>query len=97
MVNPNIDLVVKLEEKIDLLVERYRTEKEENRMLRGQISQLAHQLEEASSSYSSLEEKFNNLKISKSLEASSEDVHETKVRINQIVREIDKCIALLNR
>lgn len=97
MVNPNIDLVVKLEEKIDLLVERYRTEKEENRMLRGQITQLTRQLEEASSSHASLEEKFNNLKISKSLEVSSEDVHETRVRINQIVREIDKCIALLNR
>ncbi len=97
MVNPNIDLVVKLEEKIDRLVERYHTEKEENKILRGQITQLTRQLEEASSSYSQLEERFNNLKISKSLEASSEDVHETKVRINQIVREIDKCIALLNR
>ncbi len=97
MVNPNIDFVVKLEEKIDLLVERYQTEKEENRMLRGQITQLTHQFEEISSSYAMLEERFNNSKISRSLEASSEDIHETKVRINQIVREIDKCIALLNR
>jgi predicted RNase H-like nuclease (RuvC/YqgF family) len=97
MISSNIDLVVKLEEKVDRLVGRYQTEKEENRMLRGQISQLTRQLEDASSSFVSLEERFNNLKISKSLEASSEDVHETKVRINQIVREIDKCIALLNR
>lgn len=97
MVNPNIDFVVKLEEKIDLLVERYQTEKEENRMLRSQITQLTHQFEEISSSYATLEERFNNSKISRSLEASSEDIHETKVRINQIVREIDKCIALLNR
>lgn len=97
MVNSNIDLVVKLEEKVDRLVGRYQTEKEENRMLRGQITQLTRQLEDASSSFTLLEERFKNLKISKSLEASSEDVHETKVRINQIVREIDKCIALLNR
>jgi hypothetical protein len=26
-----------------------------------------------------------------------EDVHETKIQVNRIVREIDKCIALLNR
>ncbi len=97
MVNPNIDLVVTLEEKIDQLVDRYKSEKEENRILRSQISQLTVQLEKSNSSYAQLEERFNNLKISKSLEASSEDVHETKVRINQIVREIDKCIALLNR
>jgi hypothetical protein len=24
-------------------------------------------------------------------------VHETKIQVNRIVREIDKCIALLNR
>jgi len=97
MVNPNIDLIVKLEEKIDLLIERYRAEKEENKMLRNQVSQLTNQLSQASATYASLEENYNKLKIAKTLEASSEDVKETKLRINQIVREIDKCIALLNR
>ncbi|TCO09121.1 hypothetical protein [Natronoflexus pectinivorans] len=97
MVNPNIDLVVKLEEKIDQLVDRYRAQKEENRLLRDRISELTNQLDEAGSSYTELESSFNKLKIAKTLEASSEDVRETKVKINQIVREIDKCIALLNR
>lgn len=97
MINPNIDLVVKLEEKIDQLVERYRAEKEETKMLRGRIDQLTNQLEQAASSYASLEDSFNKLKMARTLEASSEDVRETKLRINQIVREIDKCIALLNR
>lgn len=97
MINPNIDLVVKLEEKIDQLVERYRAEKEETKMLRGRIDQLTNQLEQAASSYVLLEDSFNKLKMARTLEASSEDVRETKLRINQIVREIDKCIALLNR
>ena len=97
MINPNIDLVLKLEEKIDQLVERYRAEKEETKMLRGRIDQLTNQLEQAASSYASLEDSFNKLKMARTLEASSEDVRETKLRINQIVREIDKCIALLNR
>jgi hypothetical protein len=29
--------------------------------------------------------------------ADSEDANEARIRINRIVREIDKCIALLNR
>ena len=97
MNNPNIDLIVKFEEKIDRLIERYRTEKRENSMLKGEISRLTQQLEQASTSHDELEGQFNKLKMAKAIEASSEDVHETKLRINQIVREIDKCIALLNR
>ena len=97
MVNPNNDIIVKLEQKIDILIERFRAEKQENSMLRNQIAQLTDQLDRSMSSYSLLEDSYNKLKIAKTLEVSSEDVHDSKLRINQIVREIDKCIALLNR
>ena len=38
-----------------------------------------------------------NTTIAKALIGSEEDSHEAKQKINRIVREIDKCIALLNR
>ena len=41
--------------------------------------------------------KFNTLKIAKTVSGTDNDVHETKHRVNKIVREIDKCIALLNK
>jgi hypothetical protein len=45
-----------------------------------------------------LEKKHENLKMAKVLSSvPGEDVHETKIQVNRIVREIDKCIALLNR
>lgn len=97
MDNPNLDLVKKLEEKIDRLVQQYNSEKEKNRVLKGEVNNLSNKLEEEGKIYSDLEKRFDKLKMAKTLEASSEDVHETKLRINQIVREIDKCIALLNR
>ena len=97
MTNPDLDLVNKLEAKIFRLVERYRTQKNENETFNAKIKELNELLEEKTNSFSILEMQFNKLKIAKTLEASSEDVHETKLRINQIVREIDKCIALLNR
>ena len=43
-----------------------------------------------------LEEKLKVLKIVKTLE-SGKDTYQTKVKINELVREIDKCIALLNK
>ena len=41
--------------------------------------------------------KFNTLKIAKTVSGTDNDVYETKLRVNRIVREIDKCIALLNK
>lgn len=42
-----------------------------------------------------LEEQNQTLKIAKSL-TDAEDHSEAKMKINELVREIDKCIALLN-
>jgi uncharacterized coiled-coil protein SlyX len=43
------------------------------------------------------EKKFDTLKVAKSVIMSAEDKHEAKLKVNRIVREIDKCIALLNK
>jgi len=44
----------------------------------------------------SLQEKVKLMNISKSSDASKQEVKETRLKINEYVREIDKCIALLN-
>jgi uncharacterized coiled-coil protein SlyX len=43
------------------------------------------------------EKKFDTLKVAKTVIMSAEDKHEAKLKVNRIVREIDKCIALLNK
>lgn len=44
-----------------------------------------------------LKDKNNVLKMAKSLGESGEKSTEAKRRINELVKEIDKCIALLNK
>jgi len=44
-----------------------------------------------------LEEKNQKMALVKGMLAESESSDDARVRINRIVREIDKCIALLNR
>ena len=97
MANENIEIVHNLQHKISRLVERYSSVKSDNRILQAQNDQLAAKLEESVREMADLKEKYNTLKFSKTMEASSGDVHFAKIKINQIVREIDKCIALLNR
>ncbi|MGL4293273.1 MAG: hypothetical protein ACRCSQ_06850 [Bacteroidales bacterium] len=43
-----------------------------------------------------LNTKFQNLRTAQTLSGESQDMRETKARFNKLVREIDKCIALLN-
>jgi len=44
-----------------------------------------------------LQEKYDTLKFAKDLSFLSEDTNETKDKLGNIVREIDKCISLLNK
>jgi hypothetical protein len=37
------------------------------------------------------------VKLAKSIEGSGEDTSKLKLKINEVVREVDKCIAMLNK
>jgi hypothetical protein len=97
MIDPNKELVVNLEKRIDLLVEKYLGKKEECRLVKEENLMLAGQLEDSLLKLAELQTRYDNLKLAKALEVTQDDAHEAKLKINQMVREIDKCIALLNR
>ena len=44
-----------------------------------------------------MQEKIRLMNISKSIDGSEKEIEETRFKINEYVREIDKCIALLNK
>jgi hypothetical protein len=44
-----------------------------------------------------LEIKYERVKLSGALLGEGENAHEAKRKITELVREIDKCVALLNR
>ena len=55
------------------------------------------QLQEKEKKIVTLQDKVKLMNISKSVDATKEDVKATRLKINEYVREIDKCIALLNK
>ncbi|MCU4164590.1 hypothetical protein [Carboxylicivirga caseinilyticus] len=97
MTDPNSELIVELKDKINKLIARYKGLEAEVRLLEEEKTQLTEQLELVNKDYTNLEQRFNNLKLTKDLVSGTTEAGDTKKRINQIVREIDKCIALLNR
>ena len=83
--------------KLDKLIELYlRIKREKQLLIEGQ-SQLKEQIRILSVKNEELIKKSEDLKFAKSLLGSDGDSHEAKLKLNRIVREIDNCIALLNK
>ena len=81
--------------KIDKLIKLYISSLEQNKSLESKIQDLQSELENLQRENKDLN---NKLKTTREASAISEGngSYEAKMRINQLVREIDKCIALLN-
>jgi len=91
------DIVFSLEGKIKQVIQVAERLKVNNGQLQQQVDELSDQLRAKSQEMEVLESKYQSLKIAKTLATSPEDVKNVKLQVNRMVREIDKCIALLNR
>jgi site-specific DNA-adenine methylase len=87
----------KLKVKVEELISAYEKLKEENLKLKEHLTNLEDILQEREIAYMDLDKKYNQQQLAKAFAASSEDAHDAKIKVNRIVREIDQCIALLNR
>ena len=97
MVEDNSLLLKALQTNITRLQSLYEQEKMANTALYKEKDELLEQLAKKDIEIESLETKINTLKLAKSLSGANNDMHDSKVKVNNLVREIDKCIALLNR
>jgi FtsZ-binding cell division protein ZapB len=87
----NIELKVgKLIEKTNQLTAEKNSLMQNNDALNAQLQQKEKQIV-------ALQDKVKLMNISKSVDTSEEDVKATRLKINEYVREIDKCISLLNK
>jgi predicted RNase H-like nuclease (RuvC/YqgF family) len=91
------EIIEGIREKIQSVRIRLKEQEERNRELEERNDELQQAVQQKETQISELEEKNQKLSLGKGLMADSEDAHDARVRINRIVREIDKCIALLNR
>ncbi len=96
MTEEQIKLFESLEDKIITISEKYKSLKKEKNDIEFKCIELERKLEDKENIYSTLYKQYNNLKIARELATTSGGRDAGKDRINQIVRDIDKCIALLN-
>jgi hypothetical protein len=89
--------LVLLNRKIDDLLKVYSILKEENKNLKSRNESLEKEVHEREAEMKELEKKYDRLKLSGAILGEGENALEAKRRINELMREVDKCIALLDR
>ena len=70
--------------------------KRENADLKHLISEKDEEIKQLQLSRKELEEQYADLKTARTLSLYDKDIKDTKQRLTSLVREVDKCIALLN-
>ena len=68
----------------------------ENAELRQLLEEEKDKNEKLQAVYKELNNNYTNLKTATTISLNGSDVKETKLRLSKLVREVDKCIALLN-
>ncbi|WP_432708552.1 hypothetical protein [Pedobacter sp.] len=79
------------------LIELCNALQEENDLLNAENLVIRKNLDAEKTKNQTLEEKLRVLKLAKSLEGTSEKSLDIKQKINEFVREIDKCVVLLKK
>lgn len=98
MTSKNLQSLTKsLKAKAQKVINLQEALQKENLRLKEQLTRLKNRVDELEKLNKKLEDQNNVLRISKSVSGDNEKNLALKLRINELVREIDKCIAQLNR
>ena len=91
------DIISNIEQRLDKFVSQYKSLNSDKLKLENENTILIKELKSKENRIVELEEKIKLRNISKSVDVSNEEIRSTRLKINEYVREIDKCIALLNK
>lgn len=90
-----LEAIQLLEKTLQNLLSNYDFLRKENQILLQNNRELQHQLLETKQILANQKKEFDLLKIAKTIEGSSSNTKDTKLKINSLIREIDKCIVQL--
>ena len=94
--NNLFQIVNLLEDKLSKLLGQYTVLQQDNKKLLNSKSELEEQLNKQHQLFNDLEKKYESLRVANAIVGSKDDKHITKLKINTLIREIDKCIDQLS-
>ena len=88
--------LVKIRESVEAMSLENNQLRVQNENLSQQINELQKTIELQKNALYELKEENKMIKLAKEMSSTNTDVHDLKIKINELVRDIDKCIDLLN-
>ena len=96
MTEEDKNLVSSFEGKLRHLMFLFDELKQENADLKLILAQKDEEIKQMEQSRKELEARYTDLKMARTISLYDKDIKDTKQRLTSLVREIDRCIALLN-
>jgi len=96
MTNKYDELINAFEMKLRKLISEYESLRDQNEQLKTELERKQEDLMQAHQQILEIRSSYDRLRVARNLGETDEERVESKRRINKIVREIDKCLALLN-
>lgn len=94
--NPNEKTLVNFETRVRQMILQFQQLKKENGRLQTQINEQAREVDELKSKLSQAESDYRSLQMARMLEISDGNLDEAKERLSRMIRQVNKCIAILS-
>lgn len=91
------DIVSDIKSKLTALKRSKDALKNDNERLRLHMDKVKRELMESRDVAERLEAEMKTLRMAQTIGGNAEETRETKLKINEMVKEIDRCIAMLNK
>jgi predicted nucleic acid-binding Zn-ribbon protein len=89
--------IVVLNKNIGRLLEEYNNLKAGNDKLQKELRELGERMQKKESEFDDLKRSYERVKLTGALMGEGQSAVDAKRKLNELVREIDSCITLLNR
>ena len=88
-------MIEKLRQRIQELISAYETEKQERRRLESELEKATTQNKAYKEQILELERTIDNLKLADAFKSGNADNTEARKKIDRLIKEIDRCITLM--
>jgi len=93
---PNEKVIATFETRVRQLLLRFQELKKENEELYAMISKNEESINDLKAKLSQQEREYNSLKMARMLEITDGDLDGAKARLQKLIRDVNKCIAVLS-
>jgi chromosome segregation ATPase len=88
-------MIEKLRQRIQQLISAYETEKQERKRLESELEKSSMQNKAYREQILELERTIDNLKLADAFKSGNADNTEARKKIDKLIKEIDRCITLM--